>query len=1033
MNLPALCIQRPVMTTLLMIALLVFGIAAYPKLPVNELPNVDFPTITVNASLPGAAPETMATAVATPLENQLSTIAGIQSMTSTSALGSTSITLTFELNRNIDGAAQDVQAAISSAQRQLPTNMPTPPTYRKVNPADAPILYLTLRSKTQPLSVVDDYAETQLAQRLSMIDGVAQVSVYGAQKYAVRISIDPQKLAASGIGIDTVQNAVASANVNLATGSLNGNRQLLQIRSDGQLQRANLYNHIIVAYRDGAPVRLSDLGKAEDSVQNDQVASWYNGDRAIVLAIQRQPGSNTVATIDRIRAVLPTFEATLPPSIKLAVLYDRSESIRASVEDVQLTLLLAGVLVVLVIYLFLGNASATLIPGLALPVSIVGTFGAMFALGYSLDNLSLLALTLVVGFVVDDAIVMLENIVRHVEAGMSPYEASLKGASEIGFTIFSMTLSLVAVFLPVMFMGGIVGRLFHEFAVTLSVAILISGFVSITLTPMLCSRFLRHAEHEKKARVVLWFDAGFERVRRGYVHTLGWAVNHPRTVIAAFFGSLLLTGLLFAVVDKDFIPAGDSGQLNVNVEGPDDTSVAGMAARQQALAKIVADDPNIEGYMSSVGAGGARTTTNNGSLLLRLKPASERALDPNGIIQELRQKFGQIPGIRAYIQNPPSIQVGGRQSKAQYQYTLQSIDTEALYSWSGKVMEAFTKLHGFQDVTSDLDLNGPSVVVSVDRDKLGTLGLTMDQVQRALGSAFGASQISTIYGASSQYWVILQVYYALQNDPDVLSQIYVTSSSGTLVPLNAVASFERKPQALTVNHQGQIPAVTVSFNLAPGVSLSEAVTSIGGAMKKISLPPSITGSVQGTAQAFQDSMQGMGLLLVLAVFVIYLVLGILYESFIHPLTILSGLPSAAVGALLTLMIFRAPLDLFSFVGIVMLIGIVKKNAIMMIDFALEKQRGEGMAPSLAIVEACHVRFRPIMMTTMAAFAGTLPIALGLGAGAETRRPLGLAVVGGLLVSQVLTLYLTPVIYLYLDRLHERFSRKRRVGEAETAH
>ncbi|MET3652126.1 efflux RND transporter permease subunit [Dyella japonica] len=1033
MNLPALCIQRPVMTTLLMVALLVFGVAAYPKLPVNELPNVDFPTITVNASLPGAAPETMATAVATPLENQLSTIAGIQSMTSTSALGSTSITLTFELDRNIDGAAQDVQAAISSAQRQLPTNMPTPPTFRKVNPADAPILYLTLRSRTQPLSVVDDYAETQLAQRLSMIDGVAQVSVYGAQKYAVRVSVDPQKLAASGIGIDTVQNAVAAANVNLATGSLNGNRQLLQIRSDGQLQRANLYNSIIVAYRNGAPVRLSDLGKAEDSVQNDQVASWYNGERAIVLAIQRQPGSNTVATIDRIRAVLPTFEATLPPSIKLAVLYDRSVSIRESVNDVQFTLLLAGVLVVLVIYLFLGDASATLIPALALPVSIVGTFGAMFALGYSLDNLSLLALTLVVGFVVDDAIVMLENIVRHVEEGMDPYEASLKGASEIGFTIFSMTLSLVAVFLPVMFMGGIVGRLFHEFAVTLSVAILISGFVSITLTPMLCSRFLKHAEHEKKARVVLWFDAGFERVRRGYVSSLTWAVHHPRSIMGLFVASLLATAVLFVVVDKDFIPAGDSGQLNVNVEGPDDTSVASMAQRQQQLAKIVGEDPNIASYMSSVGSGGARTTTNNGSLSLTLKPASERPLGINEIIQELRVKFAKVPGIRAYIQNPPPIQVGGRQSKAQYQYTLQSIDTPSLYDWSGKVITAFSKLPGFQDVTSDLDLNGPSIVVDVNRDKLATLGLTMDQVQTALGSAFGANQISTIYGASSQYWVILQVYYALQNDPDVLSQIYVTSSSGGLVPLNAVASFARKPQALTVNHQGQIPAVTVSFNLAPGVSLSEAVASIDGAMKQMNLPPTITGSVQGTAQAFQDSMQGMGLLLVLALFVIYLVLGILYESFIHPLTILSGLPSAGVGALLTLMIFRAPLDLFSFVGIVMLIGIVKKNAIMMIDFALEKQRSHGTAPALAIVEACHVRFRPIMMTTMAAFAGTLPIALGLGAGADTRRPLGLAVVGGLLVSQVLTLYLTPVIYLYLDRLHERFSRKRRVGEAEAAH
>jgi len=1033
MNLPALCIRRPVMTTLLMVALLVFGVVAYPKLPVNELPNVDFPTITVSASLPGAAPETMATAVATPLENQLSTIAGIQSMTSTSALGATSITLTFELDRNIDGAAQDVQAAISAAQRQLPTNMPTPPTFRKVNPADAPILYLTLRSRTQPLSVVDDYAETQLAQRLSMIDGVAQVSVYGAQKYAVRVSVDPQKLAASGIGIDTVQNAIAAANVNLATGSLNGNRQLLQIRSDGQLQRANAYNSIIVAYRNGAPVRLSDLGKAEDSVQNDQVASWYNGERAIVLAIQRQPGSNTVATIDRIRAVLPTFEATLPPSIKLAVLYDRSVSIRESVNDVQFTLLLAGALVVLVIYLFLGNASATLIPALALPVSIVGTFGAMFALGYSLDNLSLLALTLVVGFVVDDAIVMLENIVRHVEEGMDPYEASLKGASEIGFTIFSMTLSLVAVFLPVMFMGGIVGRLFHEFAVTLSVAILISGFVSITLTPMLCSRFLKHAEHEKKARIVLWFDAGFERVRRGYVSSLTWAVHHPRSIMGLFVASLLATAVLFVVVDKDFIPAGDSGQLNVNVEGPDDTSVSSMAQRQQQLAKIVGDDPNVLSYMSSVGSGGARTTTNNGSLSLTLKPASERPQGINDIIQELRAKFAKVPGIRAYIQNPPPIQVGGRQSKAQYQYTLQSIDTPSLYDWSGKVITAFSKLPGFQDVTSDLDLNGPSVVVNVDRDKLATLGLSMDQVQTALGSAFGANQISTIYGASSQYWVILQVYYALQNDPDVLSQIYVTSSSGGLVPLNAVASFERKPQALTVNHQGQIPAVTVSFNLAPGVSLSEAVASIDGAMKQMNLPPTITGSVQGTAQAFQDSMQGMGLLLVMALFVIYLVLGILYESFIHPLTILSGLPSAGVGALLTLMIFRAPLDLFSFVGIVMLIGIVKKNAIMMIDFALEKQRSEGTAPALAIVEACQVRFRPIMMTTMAAFAGTLPIALGLGAGADTRRPLGLAVVGGLLVSQVLTLYLTPVIYLYLDRLNARLSRKRRVGEAETAH
>ncbi|MGS1127142.1 efflux RND transporter permease subunit [Rhodanobacter sp. UC4437_H4] len=1028
MNLPALCIRRPVMTVLLMVALVVFGVVAYPKLPVNELPNVDFPTISVSAKLPGASPETMATAVATPLENEFSTIAGISTMTSTSALGSTSITLTFGLDRNIDAAAQDVQAAISAAQRQLPTTMPTPPTFRKVNPADKAILYLTLSSDTLPLSTVNEYGETQLAQRLSMVDGVAQVNVFGSQKYAVRISVDPNKLAANGIGIDTLQQAIADANVNLATGSLNGSRQLLQVSSDGQLQRAAPYNDIVVAYRNGAPIRLSALGHASDGVQNDQVASWFDGKRAIVLAIDRQPGSNTVATVDRIREVLPQFQASLPPSVKLGVLYDRSESIRHSVDDVQYTLLLAGVLVILVIYLFLGNASATLIPALALPVSVIGTFGVMYALGYSLDNLSLLALTLVVGFVVDDAIVMLENIVRHVEQGMEPYEASLKGAAEIGFTIFSMTISLVAVFLPVMFMGGIVGRLFHEFAVTISTAILISGFVSITLTPMLCSRFIKHGGHAEKSRVVRWFDQGFNRVRDGYNRSLAWSVQRPRVVLGVFFASLLATAALFVLVDKDFIPAGDTGQLIVNVEGPDDISITAMKARQQELAAIVAQDPNIDSFMSSVGSGGSRATTNNGTMFLRLKPASERALDPAQIIQELRQKFARIPGIRAYIQNPPAIQVGGRQSKAQYQYTLQSVDLDALYAASGKVERAFGALPGFQDVTSDLDLNGPAIAVQVDRARLAPLGLTMRQVQKALGAAFGANQVSTIYGSATQYWVILQVAYALQDDPAVLSQLYVTSGSGALVPLSSVASFQRTARPLTVNHQGQLPAVTISFNLAPGVSLSQAVSRIDGAMAQLHLPATITGSVQGTAQAFQDSMQGMGLLLVLAVFVIYLVLGILYESFIHPLTILSGLPAAGVGALLTLMLFRAPLDLFSFVGIVMLIGIVKKNAIMLIDFALERQRVEGMAPMQAIVEACHVRFRPIMMTTMAAFAGTLPIALGIGAGASARRPLGLAVVGGLLVSQVLTLYLTPVIYLYMDRLQQRFGRKHKAPQ-----
>jgi HAE1 family hydrophobic/amphiphilic exporter-1 len=1014
------------MTTLVMAAILIFGVFAYQLLPVSDLPNVDFPTILVTASLPGASPDTMASSVATPLEKQFSTIAGVDSMTSTNSLGLTNITIQFSLSRSLDGAALDVQAAITAAGGQLPPEMPTPPTFQKVNPADSPILYLALSSPTMKLSDVDEAAETTIAQNVSMVSGVAQVQVFGAQKFAVRAQLDPSALASRQIGIDEVGAALQSGNTNLPTGTLYGQNHTFTILSNGQRMNAAQFRPMIVAYRNGSAVRLEDLGRVTDSVQNDKTASWYNGVRAIVLAIQKQPGTNTVAVVDKIKKLLPRLQEHIPAAVEIDTLYDRSVSIRASVNDVKFTLVLTVCLVIMVIFVFLRNVSATIIPSLALPMSIIGTFSVMYLLGYSVDNLSLMALTLSVGFVVDDAIVMLENIVRHLEQGKTAMQAAKDGAAQIGFTILSMTLSLAAVFIPLLFMGGIVGRLLHEFAVTIGAAILVSGFVSLTLTPMLCSRFLRHQESSQHGRLFNLSERAFNAWLRGYDRSLRVVLRHKFATLLVSFVVIGLTFYLYTISKTGFIPDEDQGLVFAFTEAQQGIAFQDMLQLQQRVANVVRADPNVLNLMSAIGS-----PINQGRMFFRLKDKKDRVnqMSAMEVIQELRPKVSQIPGLNVFMQIPPTIRIGGTLTKSQYQYTLQSPDTAELYQDAPKLENALRVLPQLQDVTSDLQIRNPQLTVEVDHDKASALGLTPAQVSQALYSAYGTRQISTIYAPNNEYYVIVEMLPEYQNNPEKLSLLYVRSNSGKLIPLSTVAKLVPSVGPLMVNHLGQLPSATISFNLKPGTALGDATKLVEREALRV-LPADIQGTFQGTAQAFQSSFTGMGLLLLAAVLVIYIILGILYESFIHPLTILSGLPSAGVGALATLIIFHQELNLYSFVGVIMLIGIVKKNAIMMIDFALEAERTEGKNPEESIHEGALVRFRPIMMTTMSALMGTLPIAVGFGAGADSRRGLGLAVVGGLVFSQIVTLYITPVYYVYLDKLQARFRQRPRGRKPE---